>query len=56
MIDEFNFKFRTIKYTKEKDGVILPHVTKQLFCHPAAPVNFVREETDDITETIDGED
>ncbi len=32
-----------IDQTKEKDGVELPHVVRQIDCNPAAPVNILKD-------------
>jgi hypothetical protein len=45
--------YKLIDQTREKDGVIIPHIIRQIDCNPAAPINLLIEnapfkETNDL--------
>ena len=41
---------------KERDGVHLPFVQKQIICNPGAPLELVIEHAGTITETVAGQE
>ena len=41
MIDGHHMKFRTIDFVRYKDGVELPHMIKQIYSNPPAPVKLI---------------
>ena len=42
-IGRYRVLYKMIDQTKEKDGVELPHVVRQIDCNPAAPINLLKE-------------
>ena len=42
-IDKYRILYKLIDQTKEKDGVILPHIVRQIDCNPAASLDILRE-------------
>ena len=42
-IDKYRILYKLIDQTKEKDGIVLPHVVRQIDCNPAAPLEILRE-------------
>ena len=49
-------KFRVVSYAKEKDGIKMPHIHKQIVCDPPASPDFIISHTDMVWETIGGVD
>jgi hypothetical protein len=44
-IGRYRILYKMIDQTKEKDGVELPHIVRQIDCNPAAPINILKENT-----------
>jgi mRNA-degrading endonuclease RelE of RelBE toxin-antitoxin system len=42
-IGKYRLLYKFIDQTKEKDGVVLPHIVRQIDCNPAAPLNLLLE-------------
>ena len=42
-VGEYTLNFRIINYIKEKDGIRIPHIIKQVFCNPAVSVECLRD-------------
>ncbi len=40
---KYRILYKLIDQTKEKDGVVLPHIVRQIDCNPAAPMNILKE-------------
>ena len=53
-VDGHIIKFRKVTYVKERDGIRLPHVHKQIFCTPPAPLDLVMNHSTHITEVVGG--
>ena len=53
-VDGHHMKFILSTYTKEKDGIKVPYIYKQITCEPPAPADFIRSHTETIWETIGG--
>ena len=37
-INGITFRFRFIHFMKERDGIRIPHMVKQIFCSPASSI------------------
>lgn len=42
-INGITFRFRTIEFFKERDGIRIPHTIRQIFCNPASPIDLLQE-------------
>ena len=42
-IDKYRILYKLIDQTKEKDGIVLPHIVRQIDCNPAAPLDILRD-------------
>jgi hypothetical protein len=42
-VGEYRILYKLIDQTKEKDGIVLPHVVRQIDCNPAAPLNILKD-------------
>ncbi len=42
-IGQYRILYKLIDQTKEKDGIVLPHLVRQIDCNPAAPINILKE-------------
>lgn len=43
IVDGHRMLFRTLDYSKERDGVLIPHILKQVYCHPAISLDLLKE-------------
>jgi len=50
-IDNHRIKWRTLDYLQERDGVRVPHIVKQIFCNPPAPIELLQKNIN-LKETI----
>jgi gamma-glutamyl-gamma-aminobutyrate hydrolase PuuD len=55
-VEGHRIRFRIINYSKERDGIRIPHLHKQIFCSPAAPIELLRNNSKDLWETVGGYD
>lgn len=42
-LGKYRILYKFIEQTKEKDGLILPHIVRQIDCSPAAPIDLLME-------------
>lgn len=42
-LGDYRILYKYIDQTKEKDGVVLPHVVRHIECQPAAPISLLKE-------------
>lgn len=42
-IGKYRILYKLIDQTKEKDGVMMPHVVRQIDCSPATPLSLLME-------------
>jgi len=49
------FRFRTINFLKEKDGIRIPHKVKQIICSPASSIQLLQDNST-IFESVNGID
>ena len=42
-IGQYRLLYKLIDQTKERDGLIIPHIVRQIDCSPAAPLNILLE-------------
>lgn len=42
-IGKYRMLYKFIDQTREKDGVFVPHLERQIECHPGTPLNLVIE-------------
>jgi hypothetical protein len=54
-INGVTFRFRLIHLMKERDGIRIPHLVKQIFCSPACSLQLLQENAS-LMETVDGRD
>jgi len=54
-IDGHRLKWRVLDYLQERDGVKVPHVVKQIFCDPPAPIDIIQKNVK-IKETLGNQD
>ena len=45
-----------VNYTKEKDGVKMPHIHKQIVADPPAPIELITSHSELVWETVGGYD
>ena len=49
-------KFRIITYSKERDGVTIPFLLKQIICTPPCNPEMFIEHSGELNETISGDE
>lgn len=42
-IGKYRIFYKLIDQTKERDGLLIPHIVRQINCNPAAPLNILTE-------------
>lgn len=42
-INGITFRFRFVHVMKERDGIRIPHIIKQVFCHPGSSIELLQE-------------
>ena len=42
-VGKYRIMYKLVDETRERDGISLPHIVRQINCHPAAPMNILSE-------------
>jgi hypothetical protein len=54
-IDGTTLRFRMVSFVKEKEGIRMPHLLKQIFCSPPAQIQMIQQYANLTESMLNGE-